>query len=679
MYFLYPQFLWALGLLSIPIIIHFFNFRRYKKIYFSNVRIIKQITQEHQVKNKLKEYIILVERLLAITFLVFAFAQPFKIKNTSSYLLNKNNADIVIYIDNSFSMENVSSEGKLIDLAISKAKEIIQSFSKSSKFIILTNDANYFYKKSLSQNEAIEELSKIKISHFSLSLSTLLNRIQTLRLNQPLIFILSDAQKKFTDIQNIKQKYDFLIFYFLLLPNQKNNISIDSVWIDNPVVLSNVPQQLHIKITNHNSENVNDIPIKLIQNNIQTSILNVSIPAHQSIETTTSFIPDNNPFQFSKVFINDYPVTFDDELFFSINTDISIKAQLINGAKNPESSKYIRAFFNNDSIFIFSEQQENQVNYSELSNQDVIVLNEITAFTTGLEEQLKILAQKGKTIIIIPYIDNPFFVLPSEIQSYQWTIDTTSQTISNNVLKHPLIASAFEKTNNTYKMPIVKEYLKTQQLDFEPIVELNNNSPLLFKYEKNNHHYFVFTSTLHTKKNQLALHSIFVPLMYHLSFTSVPAIPLYYYCGDNQKIFIPNLQFNSDNAPKLIEANSSSTKTFQIIPSFFTQGNYSYIKIPLQSNIEQGHYYLQIKNENKFALSFNYNRLESDMQFYSEKELNDILQRSQIKNFVINDVTNISAKKVIQSEISGTPYWKLCVILALIFFVAESLTIRFMK
>ncbi|HPQ09379.1 MAG TPA: BatA domain-containing protein [Bacteroidia bacterium] len=676
MYFLYPQFLWALGLLSIPIIIHFFNFRRYKKIYFSNVRIIKQVTQEHQVKNKLKEYIILIERLLAITFLVFAFAQPFKTKNTS-HLLSKNNSDVVIYIDNSFSMENVSTEGKLLDVAISKAKEIIQSFSKSSKFIILTNDVNYFNKKSLSQNEAIEELSKVKINHFSLSLSTLLNRIQTLHLNQPLVFILSDAQKKFTDIQNIKP--DFPIFYFLLSPTQKNNISIDSVWIDNPVVLSNVPQQLHIKITNHNSENANDIPVKLIQNNIQTSILNVSIPAHQSIETTTSFIPDNKPFQFSKVFINDYPVTFDDELFFSINTDIHIKAQLINGSKNPESSKYIRAFFNNDSIFVFSEQQENQVNYSELSNQDVIVLNEMTAFTTGLEEQLKILAQKGKTIIIIPYIDNPLFVLPSEIQSYQWTIDTTSQTISNNVLKHPLIASAFEKTNNTYKMPVVKEYLKTQQLNFEPIVELNNNAPLLFKYEKNNYYYFVFTSTIQSKKNQIAMHSIFVPLMYQLSFTAIPAIPLYYYCGSNQNIFIPNIQLNSDNAPKLIEAYSSSTNTFQIIPSFFTQGNSSYIKIPMQSDIKQGHYYLQIKDENKFALSFNYNRSESDMQFYSDEELSDILQKYQIKNFAVNNITSVSAKKIIQTEISGTPYWKLCVILALIFFVAESLTIRFMK
>ncbi|MEP6647066.1 MAG: BatA domain-containing protein, partial [Saprospiraceae bacterium] len=34
MQFLYPSFLWALTALSIPIILHLFYFRRYKKVYF---------------------------------------------------------------------------------------------------------------------------------------------------------------------------------------------------------------------------------------------------------------------------------------------------------------------------------------------------------------------------------------------------------------------------------------------------------------------------------------------------------------------------------------------------------------------------------------------------------------------------------------------------------------------
>ena len=306
--------LWALSLLSFPLVLHFFGIRRYKKIYFSDIKLIKQITEESQVKNKIKEYIVLILRLLALLFLIMAFAQP--VKRNKMSLLKQKSQDVVIYIDNSFSMENVSKQGKLFELAISKAKEIIQSFPKSTEFIILTNNTEMIVPKKLSSTNALEYLSKIRISSSSIPLSLLLNRIYSMHLLDPIVFIFSDAQKKFTDIPQIPQG-KIPVYYFLLKANQKNNISIDSVWVYSPVVLSNNPQQLRIKITNHNSESVTNLPVKIILNNTQIAILNTSIPAHQSTEISATIIPPKKIFQFGKVYINDFPVNFDDELYFN--------------------------------------------------------------------------------------------------------------------------------------------------------------------------------------------------------------------------------------------------------------------------------------------------------------------------------------------------------------------------
>src|SRR5690606_15816754 len=77
MKFVYPEFLYALFAIAIPIVIHLFNFRKFKKIYFSNVQFLKEVTQETQSKSKLKHLLILISRILAISFLVFAFAQPY--------------------------------------------------------------------------------------------------------------------------------------------------------------------------------------------------------------------------------------------------------------------------------------------------------------------------------------------------------------------------------------------------------------------------------------------------------------------------------------------------------------------------------------------------------------------------------------------------------------------------
>src|ERR1700709_474758 len=77
MHFLYPAFLFALISLAIPILIHLFNFRKYQKVYFSNVQFLRQVKEQQSSRRNLKERLILAARLLALFFLVLAFARPY--------------------------------------------------------------------------------------------------------------------------------------------------------------------------------------------------------------------------------------------------------------------------------------------------------------------------------------------------------------------------------------------------------------------------------------------------------------------------------------------------------------------------------------------------------------------------------------------------------------------------
>ena len=69
-----PKLLYALLAIAIPIIIHLFNLQRNKKIYFSSIRFLKEIKQKKQQRTKLKNLLILLSRILAISFLTMAFA-----------------------------------------------------------------------------------------------------------------------------------------------------------------------------------------------------------------------------------------------------------------------------------------------------------------------------------------------------------------------------------------------------------------------------------------------------------------------------------------------------------------------------------------------------------------------------------------------------------------------------
>ena len=77
MLFKHPELLWALFLLIIPIFIHLFQLRKFKKTPFTNVKFLQKVVSESRRSNTLKKWLLLVTRMLLFTALILAFAQPF--------------------------------------------------------------------------------------------------------------------------------------------------------------------------------------------------------------------------------------------------------------------------------------------------------------------------------------------------------------------------------------------------------------------------------------------------------------------------------------------------------------------------------------------------------------------------------------------------------------------------
>src|SRR6195952_2084741 len=178
MHFLYPAFLFALLSLVIPVIIHLFNFRRYQKVYFSNVQFLKEIQEQQASRRNLKERLILASRLLAIFFLVLAFARP--------YIPGKNAANagklqtVSIFVDNSYSMQTINREGTLLDEAKRRAKEIASAYSINDSFQLLTQDFEGKHQRLLSRDEFNDAVDAVKISPQSRSLQQIITRQQSL-------------------------------------------------------------------------------------------------------------------------------------------------------------------------------------------------------------------------------------------------------------------------------------------------------------------------------------------------------------------------------------------------------------------------------------------------------------------------------------------------------------------
>jgi len=129
MQFKYPEILYALLLLIIPIIVHLFQLQRFVKVPFTNLQFLKKIALQTRKSSQLKKWLILATRMLALTCLILAFSQPYFSKHTT-----QQNFSTAIFLDNSFSMQAKGDQGELLK---SVAQKIIENTANQNHPISL--------------------------------------------------------------------------------------------------------------------------------------------------------------------------------------------------------------------------------------------------------------------------------------------------------------------------------------------------------------------------------------------------------------------------------------------------------------------------------------------------------------------------------------------------------------
>ncbi|MBK7669582.1 MAG: BatA and WFA domain-containing protein [Sphingobacteriaceae bacterium] len=403
MSFVFPSFLYALFAVSIPIIIHLFNFRKYKTVYFTNVKFLRELKQESQSKSRLKELLILAARILAITCLVLAFAQPVLVDKTA--VIKTGDKAIGIYIDNSFSMEGLNKNGSLLSDAKKRANEIIDAFGNADRFMLLTNDFEGKHQRLLSKEEIKDAITELRISAAVKPLSSVVKRqndfLKSSKAKDLRQFIISDFQKSVSDFKNMNA--DTLISTTLipLAANNNNNIYIDSCWFETLVQQKGIIQKLNIRVWNKSNQAVENGTIKLFINKQQIGIASYNADANSKAETKLTFECKEEGFNFCSLKIEDYPIVFDDELFFSFNSKLNISALVING-KDSKTGTHFKSLMQNDSLFNFKENNEQAIDYALFATSNLIVLNEVENFSSGLIAEITKYVDNGGYLAIIP-------------------------------------------------------------------------------------------------------------------------------------------------------------------------------------------------------------------------------------------------------------------------------------
>ena len=121
MQFLNPLFLFGLITALLPIALHFFRLERRKSISFSDLRFLRNFQHKTLRRILFRQWLILVLRVLTLSFIVLAFARP-------AYQSNQDwggrplPTAVAILFDASFYTGYTSSKNSLFNQQLEKLK-----------------------------------------------------------------------------------------------------------------------------------------------------------------------------------------------------------------------------------------------------------------------------------------------------------------------------------------------------------------------------------------------------------------------------------------------------------------------------------------------------------------------------------------------------------------------------
>ena len=666
MTFANPVFLWGLLAVIIPIAVHLLNFHRYRTVYFSNVTRLAELHTESRRSSNLRRWLLLALRILAVVFLVLAFAQPV-IPNRGS--TTQSGATVVsIYVDNTYSMESASTEGSLIDEAVRKAREIVPAHAIGDRYQLLTADLTGLQMRWLSRDEFLEALDDVKPTPASPRLSDAVRRqLDFMRQSgaaNRCAYVISDFQRAGSDLDAMPADSLATVTLVPLQGVETDNLFIDTVQLDAPAYFAGGNVSVKVTVRNSGMRDAEKIPLKLSVNDHERAISTVDVPAGGTAQATLRFAIDATGWLDGSVAIEDYPVTFDDNYFFTLRVGDRIDMLELYGTSPNDN---LRRLFADDSVVSLRTASRLPASLDSL---DFIVVNEVASMTSGEIQLLAAWVDNGGTLLAVPGADRP---VPTELlaainapQSVRWS--STTLRAKSIDYANSLYRDVFSATNEEMEMPLVHGHYThgTSPSLSQTIITLADGSDMLSVTPYGKGRLYMMTTPLRPEFTDFVGQALFVPTLYNMALHSHPLPQPCHTLGSNDPIILSG-SYDLDTPPHLSPLTSHlSPLTF--IPDVRRAGNRHFL-VPHGELTEAGIYTLDDEH-----LAFNQPRRESEMSFFSTDEVADAIENLVGYSVIANTSRHLGDE--LRARDSGRRLWHLCLILALVALAAETAILK---
>ncbi len=671
MNFAQPGFLWAITALAIPVLIHLFNFQKTEKIVFANTRILNEVIQQTQKSRQLKNWLLLLIRILAFTFLILAFAQP-QFESSEAKNISKSLPQTVVYVDNSVSMFAAKDGKSAFDISISTAKTIPNRYSQKGWFQLLTNSfetKHTWTSPSGFQDQLTEAINPSQTRN----IQTILNRIERQQNSQNLGeqkpgFIISDFQKSnIGPLEKLRFDSTKKTNLVLIKHDDQSNVWVDSVWLPKPISLRLESQEIKVKILRAGIPLKRKVNIQLFADGNLISGKIVDPGEQNAIEVSLPFKIKARELKQCTLTTDDPEITFDNNFYFKLQAPPPSFVYLISEVKN----QFISTALNNKDLFQKQESTYSTIDYKKLKESDLIILNEPKVFDDALLEACIQKAEEGKSVLIFAGKESEELKKKLILQGFDISSNSIIQKPQDWLVKLPekgnlFFASAFKEISQSTLKPFSNPYFFLKS--GSSILSYENGSPYLSQISWKKGNLFFVSGPLTGGESSVQNHPLIIPMLYNIVSKSQMGLEntMFGRISQSSISVIPDSIFQWGEKGLNLEKGQIKIKT-----SARKKGSSILVDLPIES-LSPGFWNIVSEPQKVGVLALNQDKQESEIEYYSEDEMKAAFSKMPwISISSIQENESVPYAKIGENE--SIALWKYFILAALLMFALEML------
>lgn len=539
-FFLYPLFLFGLAAASLPVLIHLLNRRRLKRIRFPAVRFILLSQKRISRSYRLRHWLLLALRTLAVICLALLLANPI-FQTGAGLFAGGGPVSLAIILDNSLSM-TWSGDGNGFKQAKEAASLLVAGLNDGDRAAVIPTNVsggeNFRLKEQ--KNVLLKDIDGSAIADGSANLAAALSKAYEL-LNQPAgqkeIRLITDMALTGWDqfsVAALKQADPSIPLRIIRIGRKQQplNGAVKEIRLGGQGVSVNLPLQIEATLANFGATEIKDLLVQLAIDGQNKEQKLATIPAKG--ETAVTFQTriarpgaHSGQITLKKDGFAGSPVTH-----FTLDAQDRLRVLLIDG--DPQTSlAQSETFFlsralnpsgeRDASLFLPTVVLPDGVNSANLDNYQVVMLSNLAALPDGLVAKLQNFLRQGGGLLIFAgdkfsadsYNQKLGQLLPGQLREKKTGPEAGGEKIDKIDFTHPALENLAD--------PILQESLKTvrvwgyQRAAGKPLIALANGEPLLLEQKIGAGKVMLLATSADRDWSDLPVKTVFLPLIQSLT------------------------------------------------------------------------------------------------------------------------------------------------------------------